>query len=173
MNTQNLRLDAVHRLVSQTPRMGKTKLQKLTYFLQEAAEVPLGYQFKMHHYGPYAEAIETDTARLRLAGHVNVNPDSSGYGFQITTNSSVPDEEWRGTVAPFSTEVSQILEVFGHWPIAKLELAATIHFVEQLSRNATPREVIEKTMALKPKFGDGYVFSVYDELVQLNMVRPR
>lgn len=173
MDTQNLRLDTVHRLISHTPRMGKTKLQKLTYFLQESAGVPLAYRFKMHHYGPFAEALETDLARLRLAGHVNVSPDSSGYGFQITVNSSASDEEWRGSVAPFSPKVTQILEVFGQWPIAKLELAATIHFVERLSRNATPTEVIEKTMALKPKFGEAYVFSVYDELVRLNMVRPR
>ena len=173
MDIQDLRLDTVHRLISQTPRMGKTKLQKLAYFLQESERVPLGYRFKMHHYGPYSEALETDLARLRLAGHVNVSPDSSGYGFQITTNSSVPDEEWRGSVSPFSTEVTQILEVLGQWPIAKLELAATIHFVERLSRDATPKEVIEKTMALKPKFDAGYVFSVYDELVRLDMIRPR
>lgn len=173
MDIQDLRMDAVHRLISLTPRMGKTKLQKLTYFLQESASVPLGYRFKMHHYGPFAEALETDLARLRLAGQVHVSPDPSGYGFQIAADASIPDEEWRGSVEPFSTEVTQVLEVFGQWPIAKLELAATIHFVERLLRNATPTEVIEKTMALKPKFGEGYVFSVYDELVQLGMVRPK
>lgn len=173
MDVQDLRLDTVHRLISNTPRMGKTKLQKLAYFLQESEGVPLGYRFKMHHYGPYAEALETDLARLRLAGQVHVTPDSSGYGFQITIDASAPDEEWRGSVAPFNAKVSQILEDFGQWPITKLELAATIHFVERLLRNATPTEVIEKTMALKPKFGEGYVISVYDELVHLGMVRPR
>ena len=173
MNAQDLRLDTVHELVRKAPRLGKTKLQKLTYFLQESAGVPLGYQFKMHHYGPYSEGLETDTARLRLAGHVRVDQDPNGYGFQITATTPEPDEEWHGSVLPYGGEVTQILNNLGRWPISKLELAATLHFVEKLSPNVSPREIINKTMALKPKFEEEYVLRVYDELVQLGMVKPR
>jgi uncharacterized protein YwgA len=59
MDTQDLRLAILHEVISELDDVGKTQLQKLGYFLQEAFSVPTKYSFRMHHYGPYAEALET------------------------------------------------------------------------------------------------------------------
>ena len=93
MDTQELRLAILHKVISELGCTGKTRLQKLCYFLQSAFDVPTKYPFKMYHYGPYAEALETDMARLRLTGYIEIKPESQGYGFQI---SKIDDalEEW-------------------------------------------------------------------------------
>jgi uncharacterized protein YwgA len=173
MDTQDLRLATVYRIACELPGVGKTKLQKLTYFLQETVGVPLAYPFKMHHYGPYVEPLETDLARLRLAGYVRVDADPNGYGFHITATAEDPDEDWRESVLPYGDAISRVIKQLGGWPTYQLELAATIHFVKRLSPYASPEEVIDKTKALKPKFDEGFVLDVYDGLVQLGMVKPR
>ena len=69
MNTQELQLAILHKVISELDDVGKTKLQKLGYFLQEAYGVSTKFPFRMHHYGPYSEALETDIPRLTLCGY--------------------------------------------------------------------------------------------------------
>ena len=52
MDTQDLRLAIAHVIVSELGDVGKTKLQKLVYFLQAAHGIPTRYPFKMHHLRP-------------------------------------------------------------------------------------------------------------------------
>ena len=61
-------------LLSQAERIrGKTKFQKLAYFLQEGERVPLGLNFRMHHYGPYSPDLETYLQRLKMRDLVEVD----------------------------------------------------------------------------------------------------
>ena len=171
MSTQELRLAVVHKVIYDLTDVGKTKLQKLMYFLQETQDVPIGYPFKMHHYGPYAEALETDTARLRLAGFIAVDPDPNGYGFHITPTDEAPDENWDQFVLPHKYAVDKTIKDFGSWQTHQLELAATIHFVERLTPNSSPVDVLNKVRALKPKFDAGYVLDVHKGLAQMGIVK--
>lgn len=68
MNTQDFRLAILHCIISELTNTGRTPLQTIGYFLQEAQGVPTKYTFRMHHYGPYTEALNTDIARLELTG---------------------------------------------------------------------------------------------------------
>ncbi len=166
MNTQELQLAILHKVISELEEAGKTKLQKLGYFLQEAMGVPTNYPFRMHHYGPYSEALETDIARLKLAGYVNVDPDQQGYGFHITSIDN-PPEEWEQLTKQYEPLIQKAMDKLGSRPTHELELAATIHFVKNLSPTDTPKpEVIAKTRALKPKFDDSYIVEIYDYLEQ-------
>ena len=164
MNTQELQLAILHKVISELDDVGKTKLQKLGYFLQEAYGVSTKFPFRMHHYGPYSEALETDVARLRLTGYVKVESDQQGYGFHITSFDDNPPEEWGQVIEPFGNSIKGMLEEFGNRPVPELELAATIHFVKNLSPGIQKQRVIDKVRALKPKFGKDYVVKIYDEL---------
>src|SRR4030042_4850313 len=81
---EDLRFAVLHWLVSRLQDVGKIQLQKLAYFLQESYEIPLGYTFRMHHYGPYSRDLDNDLLKLSLMGFVDVRPDVSGYGFHVT-----------------------------------------------------------------------------------------
>ncbi len=169
MTTRELRLAIAHRVVSQLKDVGKIRLQKLCYFLQESYQVPTKYTFKMHHYGPYSEALETDLARLRLTGYVAMSPDPRGYGFHISPVDS-PECEWLEISNEYFRSIESALRLFGEWSPSKLELAATIHFVKNLLPNESTIEVLRRVKSLKPKFTDIYIADVYRELEEMHLL---
>ena len=79
--SQSIRLALVYEAVNRLKDTGKIKLQKLMYFLQESFNAPTNYSFRMHHYGPYSEELETDLSRLRSSGYLSVEPDLGGMVF--------------------------------------------------------------------------------------------
>ena len=163
MNTQEFRLAILHRMISELKGAGKTRLQKLGYFLQEAMGIPTTYSFRMHHYGPYAEALETDIARLSLTGYIEIEPDSQGYGFHIKAIDD-PLEEWSRLVEPYIEAIGRAIGVFGNRQTHELELAATIHFVNSLLTDASTDEVLVRVKSLKPRFTESYIHDVHSEL---------
>ena len=169
MSTQDLRLAIAHKVVSELGDVGKTKLQKLVYFLQESHKVPTRYLFKMHHYGPYSEDLETDVARLSHAGYVNVCRDRMGFGFHITPGESQQDEQWRMALAPHERSVRQVIETFGQRETFELELSATLHFVKVLSPGWNKEQIVTTTQRLKPKFTHAFVEECYEQLEHLNL----
>ena len=169
MDTQEFRLAVLHKIVSESGDIGKTGLQKLGYLLQEALGVPTEYSFRMHHYGPYAESLETDAARLKLTGYVDIQPDQAGYGFHITPLDK-PLEEWSQLIGPYSESIDRVMTGFGDWKTHELELAATIHFVKNLLPDSQKDQVILNVRALKPKFDDGYISSYYGKLEDLGLL---
>jgi uncharacterized protein YwgA len=169
MDTQDLRLAILHEVISELDDVGKTQLQKLGYFLQEAFSVPTKYSFRMHHYGPYAEALETDIARLRLTGYVDIQPDPQGYGFHITSIDN-PPEEWSRSIQPYVQSINDVIKTFGSRKTPELELAATIHFTKNLLSDASTDEVLSKVKALKPKFDGGYISKLHAELEEFGLL---
>ena len=80
-------------IIRQLGDAGKIKIQKLTYFLQESLGIGAGYLFRMYHYGPYSEDLDTDMTRLKLEGYVNITPDADGYGFHVMPADDSEDQQ--------------------------------------------------------------------------------
>ena len=169
MSTQELRFAILHETTSRLGDVRKIQLQKLVYFLQEAMAIPTHYPYKMHHYGPYAEALETDTTRLKFMGYVDVQPDSQGYGFHITPSDD-PQEEWVQVLQPYMELIDEVVATFGHRSVPELELAATIHYMNKLRPNVPDSELLSMVRALKPKFNENYVSGVHAEMEQLGLL---
>ena len=169
MNTQELRLAILHRIIDKSEDVGKVQLQKLCYFLQEALDVPMGYSFRMYHYGPYADSLETDMSRLKLTGYIDIERDSQGYGFHIT-KSDDPMQEWNDQIEPYKGKIDDVIENLGSRPAYELELAATIHFVKNLLPASSTDEVVSKVEALKPKFSDDRIRDLQSELRDLGLI---
>ena len=169
MSTKELRLALLHELASRLDDVGKIQLQKLVYFLQEAKSVPTKYPYRMHHYGPYAEAIETDMARLRFAGYINIKPDEQGYGFHISPADD-PGEEWKDLLKPYEEAIESVVRAFRYRPSFELELAATIHYMNELRPNWSTERLLETVRALKPKFDAEKVADAHSELKHLGLL---
>ena len=166
MDTRSFRLAITHGIVTELGDVGKTKMQKLLYFLQSACGVPTRYRFKMHHYGPYAEALETDISRLAHSGYLDIQPDMMGFGFHIKPGANVPDHDSTAISGPHRQSIDQIIDLFGQLQTSELELAATIHFVKTLSPRWSKNQVIVATKRLKPKFSEPYILHWYEWLEQ-------
>jgi uncharacterized protein YwgA len=160
---EGLRAAVIYRLVSQLGNPGRTKLQKLIYFLEESIGLPLEYRFKMHHYGPYAEELERDVARLSEFGFLKVFPDIQGYGFHIVAAGD-PSPDWRDLATRFDSHIDRVLGLLGELDASSLELRATIHFVQKLSGARDRGTLARLVEQLKPKFGHRYIRGALSDL---------
>jgi uncharacterized protein YwgA len=148
---EDLSFAVLHWLVSDLQDAGKIQLQKLVYFLQESYGIPLGYTFRMHHYGPYSRELDNDLLKLRLMGFINVQADDSGYGFHVTPLCDA-DLAWTNALASYESQLRDALTKLGHLPASELEIQATIHYVSELVEGASAEEIVAIVHSLKPKF---------------------
>lgn len=102
--------------------VGRTKLQKIAYFL-EAAGVGSGFDFEYRHYGPYSEDLAT-------AAHV-------GKFFGYLDEAEAP-AAWGGTYSIYTTDRPsntdseprrQLISIAAKADSVALELAATAAFL--------------------------------------------
>ena len=167
---QETRLALVYNLIDRLEDSGKTRIQKTVYFLQEAFGVPLNYSYRMHHYGPYSEEVETDITRLKMTGYLFVKPDLQGYGFHVGVLDS-PEDEWQDMTSPYKQQIDMVLGLVQGKQISDLELMATLHFVDHLTREPSQSELIETVHGLKPKFSREYIMGFQNQLTAAGLLR--
>lgn len=146
-----------------TIRLGKIRLQKLVYFLQEAKRVPLGYSFRLHHYGPYSVDLEDDIADLTLKGYVTVTADVGGYGYDVEAESEAPDGADVRT-AQYMGVLRDLCDDFGERGRAVLELMATIHFANSIIGAPSGEKLVQEVKLLKPQFTQAHIESTAENM---------
>ena len=70
------RLAVIRRIADLAPDPGKTSIQKIAYFIQSGLNIPLGYRFKMHYFGPYSEELDGKLSLADAMGIVEIDLDS-------------------------------------------------------------------------------------------------
>ena len=163
------RLAILYEVVEALGDVGKTQLQKTLYLLQEAYGVPSRYAFRMHHYGPYSEDLDTDMTRLKMTGYLSIKSDVQGYGFHVEV-SDKPEQNWSALVLPYRQQINAALELVRDRTPSQLELMATLHFVDRLLGNPDDRHLIETVHSLKPKFPPEYINSLRQELIDADLL---
>lgn len=146
-------------------RIGKTQLQKLVYFLQNAG-VPLDYRYEIYHYGPYSFELSDEMGSLDSLGILNVESDPSGFGFNITSGKFA--EKYQ-IGKKYQRKLEKVLVDFSSDTPAQLEVKATIHFVQKIMEkrgSIDQSKVTKKVKLLKPQFSDKFVKNCYSELKQ-------
>ena len=163
------RLAAIQCIVEQSQDIGKTKVQKIIYFLQEGLRVPLMYRFRMHHYGPFSEDIDSGISALQSAGYIEVTHDTQGYGYHITPVSG-KQLPWDQELGEYKEEMTKAINALKVLDASDLELLATVHFVRHLLEEASKEDVLDNVSGLKPKFTRQTIQSAYDQLVSNNLI---
>lgn len=103
--------------------IGRTRLQKIAYFL-ESAGVGEGFAFEYRHYGPYSEDLSTATQIGKLFDELAEEERLASWGgkYSIFTSHREPDE--------VSTEIRKSLaRAAASADAVELELAATAVFL--------------------------------------------
>ena len=166
MNKTQLRFAIIRYMVDQLQDVGKTKTQKMVYFLQNVFGVPLNYVFKMYYYGTYAEELDDELSDMRLHGYLRIEPDPDGYGYHIQPGEeSIPSMD--RIVQPFEQKVANCLNIFGDLDATKLELYSALHFVTHRLNFDQKSDVVARVAILKPKFDKCEIENAYDELQEL------
>ena len=79
---QEDRFAIIRYIVDMLKDVGKVRMQKLVYFLQWIFTVPLGYDYKMHYYGPYSDELNDDLIAMQA-------DDTAKIGAEIVCSSNI------------------------------------------------------------------------------------
>ena len=147
--------------------VGKTKIQKISYFLQESVGVPLEYPFRMHYFGPYSEELDRILSLCESVGLIDIQPDPDGFGYHVTTLEQVEGswiQEYDISKEPEIKQINEAITVLGNIETPRLELYATIHFIDRREGQQDKGRTIEIVKRLKPKFSHSQVENAYQNL---------
>ncbi len=147
--------------------IGRTKLQKLVFFLQDLAPVPK-YRYELRHYGPYSYELSSDVEKLASLGFIETQHDSSGYGYHIYPgHRSILDS---AALAGFEQFVNEVVNNFAPLETRQLEIMSAIRFVDEIlvskGRRPEQTEVLDLVSKLKPQYTREYVDRCADLLGQ-------
>ena len=169
------RLAFIQEIVERHAGIGKTKLQKISYFLQEAVEVPLKYRFRMHYFGPYSDDLDNALSLSRALGYVKIAPDPDGFGYHVTPG-EITEDRWfqdydmaEDTGVDVKT-VEQVIDILGNLKVHELELYASIHFIGISKDGMSKEETLATVHKVKPGFSKRHVEKAYQELLKAKLV---
>ncbi len=132
---------------------------KLAYFLQELKQVPLGYDFRMHFYGPYDSEVLSDLKYAESLQFLKSEVElfSKGYRYKVTPGPLTPliHEKGDAFVSKYNQEIGDIVRIFGAYQPSELELLSTIHYTSAYLSSPSPvsmEEIAARVKAIKPHF---------------------
>lgn len=150
-------------IVDNLKDVGKIRMQKFVYFLQWIFSVPLGYDYKMHYYGPYCDELNDDLIAMQMSNNLKIGADPSGYGYHIIpgTEAVTTGDEILGR---YSEKISKCLSEFDKFNPKELEILSTLHFAKYVAGVPGEDKIIEKTSMLKPVFPKVTIKQTYKKL---------
>ena len=171
------RIAFIERVVHNSGDIGKTKIQKILYFLQESMGVPLKYRFRIHYFGPYSDEIDDALSFAKSLGRIDIQPDSGGFGYHVTPAVTDTNESWQGYDLSEDSEVDisagdidKTIEVFREIDTPQIELYATIHFIGGPKSKLSKNQTIETVKRIKPKFTKDRIENAYQRLRQADLI---
>lgn len=175
-NKEFIRYASIIQLIKETQkhayRLGKTALVKLIYLLQEKFGVPVGYDFRLYTYGPFAKGILDDLDYLSFLEAAKINTSDGKYDILPGDDSVI--EYIYGKAKPFIDEnkdiISRIVKEFGHLPAKSLELITTINYVindyKENNIDFTKEDISNLIHEIKPYFSQKEILDKINELEQ-------
>jgi hypothetical protein len=176
---QMTRLATIVALVEKQHPLGRTAVMKMCYFLQTLRNVPLGYRFTLYSYGPFDVRVLSDISAAEALGGIESKTVlySGGYGYEISpTNKS---RSVRALAADFikryGPDISWVVDQFGKFGSADLELLSTVAYVDREHAQARKRQttgaLAENVQEIKPHFKKSYVQSMVEYLEGEGLLR--
>ena len=140
--------------------LGRTAVMKLLFFLQVLRGVPLDYRFSLYSYGPFDSDVLADLATAESLGALEstVAEYRGGYSYRIAPG---PNAKWlqdrnEESLDEYDNDISWVLERFGSYSSAHLELLSTIVFVDREAASSgedlSLRDLAEIVHEVKPHF---------------------
>jgi len=148
--------------------LGKTKLQKLVFFLKAVKNIPVDYGYRFYTYGPYCDELSGDISYLEDVKALDISSDINGFGFVIREGekSAFMKNKARDFLAKFENDINDIIEKFKNKNDNEMELLSTIVYLnkrEDVCR-ANKKCLVERIRELKPHFSLSKIESGIDEL---------
>ena len=167
------RLSTIQQIVIRCDDIGKTKIQKIAYFLQESVGVPLKCPFRMHYYGPYSDELDGVLSLAKSLGYIDIKPDPNGFGYHVTPGEEREDIWFQKYDMSQDANIEVIdgaIKTLGTLETSDLELYATIHFIGRQESKLSKNETLRTVGRLKPKFGKEQIDTAYQTLQKAKLI---
>ena len=132
------RLSTIATLAENAPenrKPGHTAIMKFIYFLQALRNVPLGYDFRLHIYGPFDQDVLNDLSYAEFLEAVTsktvLYPTS--YGYEVRSGPAADNVKALASkfLAQHSDDIDWVIQQFGSRSAAELEMIGTIIYVDR------------------------------------------
>ena len=171
------RLAFIQAIVERHADIGKAKVQKISYFLQEAVGVPLKYRFKMQYFAPYSDSLDDALSLSRALGYVKIAPYPDGFGYQVTPGEVTEDRWFQDYDMAEDTGVAverieEVIDTLGELEVHELELYASIHFISKAKSggDGSKKKTLATVGKVKPGFKADRIERAYQKLREANLI---
>lgn len=168
----NKRLATIVRIAELKPGLGKTVLMKFIYILQSVCKVPLGYDYKIYTYGPYANEVMEDIDMAESMGYLNIGsqPYDSWvmYHINASNTASKATDKMSEFLEKYCGQLEEVSDLVKGKSAKDLELMSTIIYLydnyAKNRRTADANSISENVRELKPHFDLEVIQSEYERL---------
>jgi uncharacterized protein YwgA len=110
---------------------GETHLQKASYFLQDAANVPLELDFTLYKHGPYSFELHEVLGDMRARLLIDVKPQPAPYGPSLKQgpSASILEKSFPRTLASYAPQIDFVAAKLSRHGAVDLERLATALYV--------------------------------------------
>ena len=164
-DVQNRRMAVIAYLAEKQPRMGRTALMKLWYFMQALKDVALGYNFTLYAYGPFDSDVlaDLDFCEAVEAVRSEVVQYPTGHGYEILPgkNPGAAKDLAREFLGKHRTDIDWLVQQFGGLPAGILELLSTIVYTDREAvrdeETLSEVELARRVRDVKPRFPEDQI----------------
>ena len=158
--------------------LGHTAIMKLMYFLQVIKKVPLGYDFRLHYYGPYESQVIMDITSAENFESVDSKlifyPKGYGYEVRRGPEADTIENKAKDFLERYGNDIVWVTKTFGIYSASELELISTIKYVDEEFKQDHERmslnEFAQKIQSIKTHFDLEYIRSKIQDLHQQQII---
>jgi len=130
---------------------GETHIQKSTFFLQEAALVPLGYDFILYKHGPFSFDLRDDLSSFRADGFIELRAQAP-YGPRLmnTELGRSIQGQFPKTLSKFGPNIRRVASFINSRGVGELERLGTALLILKEHPDWDSDQVASRMCQLKP-----------------------
>lgn len=139
MNDQEKKLlDVISEITFADKNLCKKKLQKIIYLIEQKY-VDLGFEYKIHFYGPYSEDLDYTICQLKTENKLKITYTNKGHIISIDSKRKVELDD----------NSLNVIKEFGRKAPSELELLTTALYVQRNIDNADDEKIIFNVRKIK------------------------
>ena len=173
------RMGVISSIVKLRPGLGKTAMMKYMFLLQKVYKVPLGYDFGIYTYGPYASEVMEDIDYANHQDIISIEREiyptgHSGYHLLPSSKTEMILDKEKEFISKYEKSVQNVIELFGDKLAKELELTTTIIYLYGTyianGWECTLETISANVREIKPHFNIDTIRNEYQHLFELGLL---
>ncbi len=168
MSKLNDRLNIIYEIAKRKSGLGKTAIMKYLYILQTVYNVPLGYNFGLYTYGPFATEVLDDLDYADANKIIIMETVETAVGTGYSIQSSPEYEDNNNFASKYNEQLDAMLGIFEDDCAKDLELSATIIYMYRNAKRNKWRtdedNIVSDVYDVKPYFKKKVIKEEFERL---------